>query len=91
MSDLQVYYGSVCVAQTEVYAMNSVRVAGSVFADNNNQKGNIGVLTVVLYLFGGVFVIGLIGFAVLFLIRSGRIVKMRRLSRRNSRNRRRSR
>ena len=91
LSDLQIYYGSVCVAQTETYAMNAVRIAGSVFSDNGNQRKSVGGLTVLLYLIGGVFVIGLAGFVALFLLRSGRIAKMRRQSRRNSRNRRRSR
>lgn len=91
LSDLQVYYGSVCVAQTETYAMNSVRVAGTVFTDSNNGNGGVGILTVVLYVIGGIFVLVLSSFIVLFLLRSSRIAKMKRQSRRNSRNRRRSR
>jgi len=89
LADLQVWYGSVCLIQTEAYAMNTVAIAGTEF-DTESNKG-IGFWTVVLYIVGGLLVAGLIVFGILYGLRMSRIAKVKRQSRRNSRNRRRSR
>lgn len=91
LSTLQVWNGAVCLAETEVYAMNSVKIAGTVFEDNGSSKGNIGFLTLLLYLVGAAVAIVIFSAIVLFALRVTRIAKVRRQSRRNSRNRRRSR
>lgn len=91
IADLQVWYGSVCLIQTEAYAMNSVGVAGTLIEGNNRVKRDIGPIGIILYIVGGIIVAGLCAFAVLYVLRMSRIAKVKRQSRRNSRNRRRSR
>lgn len=91
LSSLEIWQGSVCIAQAETYAMNSVSVAGSVFGENNDRKGSVGIGTVILYVFIGIAAVfgGIV--AVLYVLRFIRVCKIKRQSRRNSRNRRRSR
>ena len=91
LSTLQIWCGAVCIAQTEVYAMNAVAVAGSVFADTEKTGAGVNLLTVLLYLLGAFFVVLLVFFAVLFVMRTTHILKGKRTSRRNRANRRRSR
>ena len=91
LSTLQIWCGSVCIAQTELVAMNSVALAGSVFVDDGTNAGQFAFLNVVKYLLVALAVVVLLGVAVLYVLRGIRIVKARRQSRRNSRNRRRSR
>lgn len=90
VSKLQIWYGSVCLAETEAYAMNRVAIAGTDFS-NHSRDNNGGFLTVILYIFGGLFVVALVFFIGISVMRATQISKMRRNSRRNSRNRRRSR
>ncbi len=91
LSTLQVWYGAVCVAQTETYAMNSVAVAGSLYTDHNASKDNVSAGTVILYVIGTIVAVVLCMFMVLYVLRTTRIAKAKRHSRRHSRNRRRSR
>ncbi len=91
LSTLQVWYGSVCLAQTDVYAMNHVAIAGTEFQENEKADEGAGFFTVILYLLGGVLAFALIVFVVLAVMRTMKITKTKRQSRRNSRNRRRSR
>lgn len=91
VSTLQIWYGSVCLAQTEVYAMNRVAVAGTDFSDNDRGGKMNGFFTVLLYIIGGVFILVLSFYVVIYVIRATRITLRRRTSRRNSRNRRRTR
>lgn len=91
IADLQVWYGSVCLIQTEAYAMNGVPVAGSSLYDDANDKKDIGIVGVVLYIIGGIVIAGIAVFLTLYGVRMWRIGKVKRQSRRNSRNRRRSR
>lgn len=91
LADLQVWYGSVCLIQTDAYAMNSVPIAGTAFEDNKDHKKDIGAMGTVLLVIGGIIVVGLGAFATLYVLRVFRIAKVKRQSRRNSRNRRRSR
>ncbi len=90
LSTLQIWYGGSCIAQTETYAMNSVPVAGSVFSDDT-QKGERGVLSVILSILGGAVALALGIFIVLYMMRTYSIVKAKQNSRRHSKNRRRSR
>lgn len=91
LSDLQIWYGAVCVAQIETYAMNSVAEAGSVYSDNDAGRGNLGIGRILLYVVGGIIAVALGMFIVLYILRTSRILKVKRQSRRYSRNRRRSR
>lgn len=91
LSTLQVWCGAVCLAQTEVYAMNAVAVAGSVFEDAGRTRADFSFLTVLLYLLGAFFVVILAFFVILFVLRTTHILKGKRTSRRNRANRRRSR
>lgn len=91
LSTLEIWYGSSCIAQTEVYAMNRVAVAGTEFAEKEKDNGVREFLTIVLYLLGGILGIAVLVFVGLFAVRSVRVMNVKRQSRRNSRNRRRSR
>ena len=88
---LQIWYGAVCLAETDLFAMNKVFPAGTVFGENSAGNGGLGIAKVILYLLGGVAFVGIAGFVVLYLMRTTYIAKAKRRSRRNSRNRRRSR
>ena len=90
VSTLQIWCGTVCVAQTDLYAMNTVLPAGSLFA-NNEERGAVGIIAVILYVMAGIAGVILLGFLVLSGLRATRIAKAKRQSRRNRRNRRRSR
>ena len=57
LSDLQVFYGSVCLAQTETYAMNAVRIAGTQFTDNVQNAEKPGFFKVFFYVLGSVFLL----------------------------------
>lgn len=91
VATLQVWYGSVCVAQTDLFTMNKVLPAGSIFNESVAASTNTGFLKVLLYFFGGIAFVVVAGFGVLYLLRVTYITKAKRRSRRNSRNRRRSR
>ena len=91
VSALQIWYGSVCLAQSDVYAMNSVATAGSVLTEDAGVKGAGSFGRVVLYLLAAAGVIALVGFAVLYALRAVRIAKARKAARRRNRSRRRSR
>ena len=88
---LQVWYGSVCIAQSETYAMNGVATAGTVFSGDTTTVKDTNFWTVFLYVVGSVLILALLIFAVLFGMRTLHITKRKRQSRRHSRNRRRSR
>ena len=91
VSTLQIWYGAVCLAQADLYTMNRVVSAGSVFSDKDNTGSQFNIVKTFLWLLAGIVVIVLIMFVSLSILRATRIAKVRRQSRRNSRNRRRSR
>lgn len=91
LSTLQVWYGSVCIAQSETYAMNGVATAGTAFSGNTAPRGDTTFGKVFLYVIGSLFILVLLAFVLLFALRTVRISKRKIHSRRNSRNRRRSR
>ena len=88
---LQVWLGAVCIAQADLFTMNKVLPAGAVFGENGADTDSVGFLNVLLYLLGGIGLVAVGGFAVLYLMRRTYIARAKRRSRRNSRNRRRSR
>lgn len=91
LASLQIWQGAVCVAQTEVYAMNNVAVAGTVFEEDNGKSITLGTGKVILLVIGGIVALVLCAFGVLYIVRTVRIFKVKRQSMRNRRNRRRSR
>ena len=90
LASVEVWCGTLCIGQAELYAMNSVDVFTSVNGDAD-RAGNRGFLTVLLYILGGVVILGLLLIVVRDLVRVIRRAKVRMQSLRNSRNRRRSR
>ncbi len=91
ISTLQVWCGTVCIAQTELYAMNSVVANAEQFGGNTTDNSGGGFFTILLYVLGAGVIIVLLGFVVLSLIRAVRIARLRNQRRRSRRNRRRSR
>lgn len=92
VSTLQIWCNNICIAQTEIFAMNNVIAADQVFSDDGKQSG--GVLTffkVVIKVLGIILAIGLLVVAIFYLRKKYLITKQNRQRRRNSRNRRRSR
>ena len=87
---LQIWYGSVCVAQTEVLAMNSVRLRTQ--AQDLNGPGQEGDAVTRGLLFAGalvVIILALVG--LLYLIRAVRVAAYRSRRRKRRQSRRRSR
>lgn len=91
VSNLQIWCGNVCIAQTELYAMSSISAAGEVFDVNTSSGLKIDFLRIGLYIVGFVVSVGLIYLIVISLGKANKIAKAKRQSRRNRRNRRRSR
>lgn len=91
LSTLQVWCGNICIAQTELYALNGVPAAVSIIAENTAAKDRSGFLGVLLYILGAIAVIVLTAVVVLLAIRAVRIAKVKKHSRRYRRSRRRSR
>lgn len=90
VSHLEVWSGTVCVAQTDLYALNKVDTVQQV--DQGNEKGGIAIRLgrAFFVILGIVFSVLLLGFVVLCVIRGVRIRAAKKRSRRHSRNRRRS-
>ena len=91
VSTLQIWYGNVCVAQNDLYAMNSVKHVNALFGDNENTNAPIGILKIVLIVLGVFAGLVVMVFGALYFLRISRIAKVRRHRRRNSMYRRRSR
>lgn len=90
VSTLQIWYNQVCIAEAELYAMNTVAVAGTEFSDNT-KAGTIDIWKILSVVFGVILAAALLCLTVFLLIRARRRVMIRRQSIRNRRNRRRSR
>ncbi|MBR4017553.1 MAG: hypothetical protein IKK11_07045, partial [Oscillospiraceae bacterium] len=88
---LQVWCGAVCIAETDLYAMNQVFHIGEVSDDTGIQSNRVGFGKIFLWSIGGIVAVILLGFVVLTVIRSTNISKVKRRSIQHSRNRRRSR
>jgi len=91
VSTLQVWCGNACIAQTDLFAMNSVEVIGADDSNNGSGAEKIGFGTVLLYVIGAVVVVAFILFLYLCILRAIRISKVKEQSRRRRRNRRRTR
>lgn len=90
LSTVEVWNGTLCIGQVDLYAMNSVGLFAAQNGDNN-RTGRVGFFAVLLYIIGGIVALGLLLFAVRYILRATRRVKAKKQSLRNSRNRRRSR
>lgn len=89
---LQVWYGNVCIAQTELVTMNSARDAGNNFSTQSQSEDTGGsALTRILTVLGVLAGVVITFAAVLYIIRWVRTVKIRARSRRRRQSRRRSR
>lgn len=92
VSTLQIWCNNICIAQTEIFAMNSVFAADQIFSDEGNRSGTASVfLQNVLKVFVVILIIGLLVVGVLYLRRLNQIAKQKRQRHRNHRDRRRSR
>lgn len=91
VSTLQIWSGNVCIAQTELYAMNSVKHVSTISAQPNAAKGIPTGLRVVLCVAGAIVILVLVVIGCLSVLRTIRTVRINRHRRRNSRYRRRSR
>ena len=91
VSTLQIWYGNVCVAQNDLYAMNSVKHVNSLVDDNGKTQNSVGAVKVVLIILGVFAGLVVVMFGALYFLRVSRIAKVRRHRRRNSMYRRRSR
>ena len=91
LSTLQIWCGSVCLAQRDLVAFNDVSLAGTVFSDNTGANGDFGFIKIVTYVLIALGIVAVLFVAALYILRTVRIAKAKRQSRRNSRNRRRSR
>ena len=91
VSTLQIWCGNICIAQSDLYAMSSVLPAGQVFTTEETpvEKGN--GLKIILSGVGLILAAALVYVIIRSLVYANRLAKKRRQSRRNSRNRRRSR
>ena len=92
VSTLQIWCNNICIAQTDIFAMNSVIAADQVFLEDGKQTGSLSVFwRALLKILCAVLVVGLLVVAVLYLRRLREITKQKQQYRRNSRDRRRSR
>lgn len=91
ISTLQIWSGNTCIAQSDLYAMCSVQPAGQVFTKDHEQKRDVNVLQIILYILGVCFAVGFLFVIVKSVPRATQLARKRRQSRRNSRSRRRSR
>ncbi len=89
VSTLEVWYGSLCIAQTELFAMNSVASLDAVDTNSGNglSQGTAQLLTIALIILG---VIALCAFTLFMIPKVRRLLKIRR-QRQYSKSRRRSR
>lgn len=92
VSTLQIWCNNICLAQTDIFAMNSVIAADQVFSNQGKQTGNVSAFFgAVLKVLGVIFVIGLLVVLMFYLRKQYLAAKAKRQQRRNSRYRRRSR
>lgn len=92
VSTLQIWCNNICIAQTDIFAMNSVIPDDQAFSEEGNRTGNASIFWgIVLKVLGAILLIGSVVVAVFYLRRLHEIAKQRRQSHRNSRYRRRSR
>ncbi len=91
VSTLQIWCGNICVAQKDLYALNSVKLSDVITETNEYNKSATGVFKTVLLVVGILIGFVLLVLIVLFFLRISHIAKIKRHRRRNSAYRRRSR
>ncbi len=80
LSSVQVWCGSVCLTEADLYAMNSVNVIETVSLDN--VESGKGFFVWILYGLGIVFGIILIGFIIISILRAVHVSKRKKMHRR---------
>lgn len=90
VSTLQIWCGNVCVAQTDLFALNSVNTVNSAYNEAETDRSSVIVIKYILIIAGVLAGLVLTFFAVLYFLRIFRITKTKRHRRRNSMYRRRS-
>jgi len=94
LSTLQIWNGTVCIAETDVYAMNHVPVTGTEFDDVDSKK-NVDTKMVVLIILGAFLSITVIAAIVFIVLHFGKrrykVFKLKKQHRGYRRSRRRSR
>ena len=91
ISTLQIWYGDICIAQTELFAMSTVLQPGDVFGTELKTVNDTDYLKIIMVIVGCLLGLVLVCVIVVSFLRANRIAKAKQRSRRNSRNRRRSR
>lgn len=87
---VEVWCGSVCVAQTDLYAMNSVRESGHLSKEQKEQ-GTGSAVHIVLLVLCGLMVIGVVFLSTVRMLGRARVAAKKRRSRQHRVDRRRSR
>lgn len=94
LATLQIWNGTVCIAETDVYAMNRVQIAGTEF-EENDQKSRLSIGKILLIILAVIVGIGIIVVIVYFVSgqarRRYRAIKIEKQHRSYRRSRRRSR
>lgn len=92
VADVQIWYGSICIAETELFTLIDVPVSASVTVEPNAQPGGFdaGAITTALAVLGIIFAVILVLFGGLFLVRTVRIYMRRARSKKRRKSRRRS-
>ena len=90
VSSVQVWHGNVCVAQTDLFAMNNVSMAGSIHSVEQDRENALSV-GVVGWIFFGAVLAAVISFGAFYLIKHIRVLSDRKRIKRYRRSRRRSR
>ena len=90
VSSVQIWHGNMCVAQTDLFAMNNVATSGSVHSVQQDRKPGFAI-SWFAWIFVGVLCIASFGFCTFYLIKRFRIIGAMSRNRRYRRSRRRSR
>lgn len=90
VSSVQIWYGNMCVAQTDLFAMNDVAASGSVHSVEQVRDSGFTIGWIIWFFAGAVCVAGF-GFGTFYLVKRFRILSATRRNRNYRRSRRRSR
>lgn len=92
VSTLQIWCNNICIAQTDIFAMNSVYAADTLFVNDGKQSIAVSdVIGAAFKIIGGILIVGVLLVVVSYLQRRNQLAKQKRQRRRNHRDRRRSR
>ena len=90
VSTLQIWCGNVCIAQNDLYALNSVRSVNEIVEDEETIKTSGNVLKYILIILACIVGFAVLCFAALYFVRIAKITKTKIHRRNNSLYRRRS-